>query len=102
MRVIARKTLQVFWERGSEFADAKGPLESWYAEAAAAKWTTPAQIKDQYRNASILKSNRVVFNIGGNKYRLVVAIHYRADPGIVFVRFVGTHAEYDEIDAETY
>jgi mRNA interferase HigB len=102
MRVIARKTLQAFWERGPEFTDAKGPLEAWYAEAAAAKWTTPEQIKDQYRNASILKSNRVVFNIGGKKYRLVVAIHYRVDPGIVFVRFVGTHAEYDEIDAKTY
>ena len=102
MRVIARKTLREFWESTAEFADAKGPLEAWYAEAVAAKWLTPAQIKDQYRNASILGNSRVVFNIGGNKYRLVVEIHYKADPGIVFVRFVGTHAEYDKIDAETY
>ena len=102
MRVIARKTLRKFWESTPEFADAKGPLEAWYAEAVEAKWLTPAQIKDQYKNASILKNSRVVFNIGGNKYRLVVEIHYKADPGIVFVRFVGTHAEYDKIDAETY
>lgn len=99
MRVVARKTLRDFWERGPQFIDAKGPLEAWYAEAVAARWLTPVEIKEQYRNASILKKNRVVFNIGGNKYRLVVAIHYRA--AIVFVRFVGTHAEYDEIDAET-
>jgi len=101
MRVIARKTLRDFWERGPEFADAKGRLEAWYAEAVAAQWRTPTDIKDQFKNASILKSGRVVFNICGNKYRLVVAIHYRAEPGIVFVRFIGTHAEHDEIDAET-
>lgn len=102
MRVIAKKTLHDFWNRGAEFADAKGPIEAWYAEVVAANWRNPADIKRQYRNASILKNNRVVFNIGGNKYRLVVAIHYKADPGIIFVRFIGTHAEYDEIDAETY
>lgn len=102
MRVIAKKTLRAFWESKPEFADAKGPLEAWHAEAVAAKWLNPPQIKEQYKNASILKDSRVVFNIGGNKYRLVVAIHYRADPGIVYVRFVGTHAEYDKIDAETY
>jgi mRNA interferase HigB len=101
MRVIARKTLRDFWERGPQFADSKGPLEAWFAEAVAAQWRTPMEVKDQFKNASILKSGRVVFNIGGNKYRLVVAIHYRAEPGIVFVRFIGTHAEYDEIDAET-
>ena len=101
MRVIASKTLRDFWESKPGFADAKGPLEAWYAEAVRAEWLNPAHIKEKYKNASILKNSRIVFNIGGNKYRLVVEIHYKADPGIVFVRFVGTHAEYDKIDAET-
>lgn len=77
----------------------RGPLEAWYNEVRRAKWTAPTNIKSQYRNASILKTGRVVFNIAGNKYRLVVHINYRA--GIVFVRFIGTHAQYDTIDAET-
>ena len=101
MRVIAIKTLRQFWESKPEFAD-KGPIEAWYAEAVAAKWLTPPDVKAKYMNASILQNSRVVFNIGGNKYRLLVHIHYKAEPGIVFVRFVGTHAEYDKIDALTY
>ena len=99
MRVIARRALRTFWESKPEYSDSKGPLEAWYAEAVAANWRTPAEIKEQYKNASILKNSMVVFNIAGNKYRLVVAIHYKASPGVVFVRFVGTHAEYDNIDA---
>ncbi|MHB1319056.1 MAG: type II toxin-antitoxin system HigB family toxin [Anaerolineae bacterium] len=96
MRVIALRTLREFWER---HPDARPSLESWYADAREAKWTSPSVIKDKYRNASIVGKNRVVFNIKGNSYRLVVATQY--EHGIVFVRFVGTHQEYDRIDAET-
>ena len=94
--IISRKKLIDFWQR---FPDAKEALESWYAEAKAANWQTPAEIKAQYRNASILKDSRVVFNICGNKYRLIVKISYHAS--IVLIRFVGTHKEYDAINAET-
>lgn len=98
MRVIAKSTLKKFWERPG-YADAQGPLESWYDEAMQASWTTPQDVKAQYRNASICANNRVVFNIAGNKYRLVVEMQYRA--GIAWVKFVGTHARYDMIDVET-
>ena len=91
--------LRAFWERAPQFADSKRPLEAWFAEVRKAAWTSPAQVKVQYRNASILKSGRVVFNIAGNKYRLVV--HIRYDLGIVFIRFIGTHTQYDRIDADT-
>jgi mRNA interferase HigB len=80
-------------------ADAEQPLPAWYDEACKASWTQPADIKAQYRNASILKNRCVVFNIKGNSYRLVVALAYNTR--IVFVKFVGTHAQYDTIDAET-
>lgn len=98
MRVIAKSTLKKFWQQ-SQYADAKGPLESWYDEAIQARWTSPQDIKAQYRNASICGNHRVVFNIGGNKYRLVVEMQYRA--GIAWVKFIGTHARYDQIDVET-
>jgi mRNA interferase HigB len=97
VHIIKRKTLIEFYEQPNR-QDAKGPLEAWYYEAMHANWTSPADVKDQYRSASILKNNRVVFNIAGNKYRLVVRINY--DSGTVFVRFIGTHKEYDKIDAE--
>jgi len=74
-------------------------LEAWYAEARPAAWKTPADVKNKYGNASILKSSRVVFNICGNKYRLVARINYAY--AMIYVRFVGTHKAYDEIDAET-
>lgn len=96
MRIIAIKTLNQFWTR---HRDVEQALKSWYAEAASAEWRTPQDILDRYRSADILPSNRVVFNIKGNQYRLVVKIHYNT--GIVYIRFVGTHAEYDRIDAET-
>ena len=99
MRIIAKRTLRQFWERGSGFADAEMPLRAWHAETRAARWRSPAEVRSPFRTASILKSGRVVFNIAGNKYRLVAEIRY--DLGIVFVRFVGTHAEYDRIDAGT-
>lgn len=96
MRVIAVSTLRAFWER---HPDAEQPLKAWYEEAASATWTQPADIKSQYRSASVLKNRRVVFNIKGNDYRLIVAIAYKLQ--IVYVKFVGTHKEYDAVDAET-
>lgn len=98
MRVIARSTLRRFWEQ-KRYADAQGPLSAWHDEACTAAWKTLQDIKDVYISASICGSNRVVFNIGGNKYRLVVEVQYAA--GIVWVKFVGTHAQYDKIDVET-
>jgi mRNA interferase HigB len=98
MRVIAKSTLRKFWEQPA-YRDAQGPLESWYEEALKADWESPQAVKAQYRNASICGNNRVVFNIGGNKYRLVVEMQYRA--GIAWVKFIGTHAQYDQIDVES-
>lgn len=97
MRVIAKRTLKRFWEQPQN-TDSQGPLESWYDEALKSTWTSPQLIKDKYGNASICGNNRVVFNIGGNKYRLVVEMQYRA--GIAWVKFIGTHAQYDRIDVE--
>ena len=96
MRVIKKRTLREFWGRVPE---ARQALLAWYAEAEGANWRTPAEIKAQYRNASIVAGNRVVFNICGNKYRLVVKVHYNT--GVVYIRFIGTHAEYDRIDVTT-
>ncbi|PLY02153.1 MAG: addiction module toxin RelE [Desulfuromonas sp.] len=93
--IIAKKTLREFWEKHPDSEDA---LKAWHAEVKAAGWQNPAEVKAQYGNASILKNNRVVFNIHGNKYRLIVKINYVAS--IVLIRFVGTHKEYDAIDAE--
>lgn len=98
MRVIAKSTLKKFWEQ-ILYRDAQGALESWYEEAVKADWSTPQLIKNQYTNASICANNRVVFNIAGNKYRLVVEIQYRA--GIVWIKFIGTHTQYDNIRVET-
>lgn len=96
MRVIAVSTLRAFWER---YPDAEQPLKAWYEEATSASWSQPADIKVQYRSASVLKNRRVVFNIKGNDYRLIVAIAYKLQ--IVYVKFVGTRKEYDAVDAET-
>ncbi len=98
MRVIAKSTLVKFWSQ-TKRADSKDALQSWYDEATKASWTTPQSIKQHYGNASICGNNRVVFNIAGNKYRLVVEIQYQA--GIAWVKFVGTHARYDQINVET-
>ncbi|WP_373498297.1 type II toxin-antitoxin system HigB family toxin [Desulfococcus sp.] len=97
MHIIKRKTLIDFHSQPG-YQDAKGPLDAWFYEANNAQWGSPAEIKEQYRSASILKDNRIVFNIAGNKYRLVVRINY--DSKTVFVRFIGTHKAYDRIDAE--
>lgn len=96
MRVISRKTLRDFWDREPA---AEAELRAWFAEAEHADWKKPIDIKRKYGNASFLKGERVVFNICGNKYRLVTRINYQF--GIVYIRFVGTHSDYDEIDAET-
>lgn len=96
MRVIAVSTLRAFWKRHPE---AEQPLKAWYEEASHAHWTQPSDIKDQYRRASILKNRRVVFNIKGNDYRLIVAVAYQLQ--IVYVKFISTHKEYDAVDAET-
>jgi len=98
MRVIAKSTLAKFWSR-SGYADSEGALQSWHDEAIKANWKTPQELKEQYRSASICGNNRVVFNIAGNKYRLVVEMQYRA--GIAWVKFGGTHAQYDQINVET-
>ena len=95
MRVISRRPLNDLAQRHPE---AKAELEAWFHEAEAAQWANPAQIKARYGNASILKGSRVVFNICGNKYRLVVKINYAYE--IVYVRFAGTHREYDRVNAE--
>lgn len=96
MRIIALSTLRSFWEKHPQ---AKEPLQGWYFEALRAEWKTPAEIKAQYRNASFVGNNRVVFNIKGNDYRIVVAVVYKA--GALFIKFVGTHKEYDQINVET-
>ncbi len=94
MRVISQKVLRQFW---GQHPDAEQPLKAWYKNTKASNWQTPAQVKAQLRNVSILGNNRIVFNIAGNKYRLVVVVRYRIQR--VYVRFIGTHREYDRINA---
>ena len=96
MRVIAKKILRDFWILHN---DCEEQLKSWYNEAEKSNWTMPNDIKSEYPSASILQGNRIVFNIKGNTYRLIVKINYSV--GIVWIRFIGTHAEYDKINAET-
>lgn len=95
MRVIAKKALRKFWLR---HPDAEEPLLAWYREVKQTDWQTPTQLKARYPSASIVGDNRVIFNIKGNHYRLVVKINYPYR--VVYIRFVGTHAEYDAIDVE--
>jgi mRNA interferase HigB len=95
MRVIAIKTLSEFWRKEP---DAKAELQAWYAEASLADWRTPADVKQHYGSASILKGQRVVFKICGNRYRLVVRINYAFR--VVYLRFIGSHEAYDRIEAE--
>ena len=96
VRIIALATLREFW---CKHPDAETPLRAWHADAEHANWRTPADIKAAHRNASFVANGRVVFNIKGNAYRLVAAVHYNR--GLMFVRFVGTHADYDRIDVAT-
>ena len=95
MHVISRKTLSDYWRKVPE---AEQPLKAWFCEAQKAQWASPSDIKEKYRSASFLKGNRVVFNICVNKHSLIVRINYASKT--VFVRFVGTHSEYDKINAE--
>lgn len=99
MRVIALGTLKDFIESDPAFADARDPILAWYRMVRSADWANPADIKREMRTASILRDGRVVFNIAGNKYRIVVWINYAWK--VVYIRFVGTHADYDRIDAQT-
>jgi mRNA interferase HigB len=96
MHVITRRALVNFWIANQ---DSQGALKAWYQEAKAAKWANSQELKAQYGAASIINSERVVFNICGNKYRLVVRINYSS--GTVYVRFIGSHSEYDHIDPAT-
>lgn len=96
MRIIAKRTLRAFWKR---YPTAKGPLEAWHQEVARADWSTPSDVKAQFRSASLLQGNRVAFNIAGNHYRLIVKINYPYR--IVYVRFIDTHADYDTVDVTT-
>jgi mRNA interferase HigB len=96
MRIIARSTLREFWK---VHAEAEPALRAWIDDVALADWQSPGDIKRIYANASIIANNRIVFNIKGNKYRLIV--HIRYEISIIFIRFIGTHSEYDTIDAET-
>ncbi len=95
MRVIAKKRLREFWERHPA---AREPLLAWFREVKGEDWDTPAAVKAKYRQAGIVGGSRVVFNVKGNDYRLVVKIHYAHR--VVYVRFVGTHAEYDAVNIE--
>lgn len=96
MRIISRRTLREYWQT---HPDAKQPLQAWYTNVKRADWKTPNDVKVSYRNASFVANNRVIFNIKGNSYRLVVAINYEFR--IVYIRFIGTHQEYDRIQAST-
>ena len=96
MRIISRKALKEFW---GKHPNSEQPLRAWYANVKRADWKTPSDVKAMYRNASIIQNNRVVFNIKGNSYRLIVALNYQY--GLVYIRFVGTHPEYDKINPVT-
>lgn len=94
MRVIAKRRLVDYW---TLHPDTEHALKAWYDEVTHASWQTPQDIRNRYANASFLANDRVVFNIKGNRHRLVVVVLYRF--GKVFIKFIGTHAEYDKIDA---
>ncbi len=96
MQIFAKKTLREFWE---EYSDSKTPLETWFKTVQNAKWQKPNDVKLAYPSASIIEGNRMVFNIKGNNYRLIVKIEYEKQ--WVFIRFIGTHSQYDKVDAKT-
>lgn len=99
MRIIALSTLKAYWAGRPERQDVEQPALAWYRDVLNADWATPAALKAQFGTASILGDGRVVFNLGGNKYRLVVCINY--PHRVVYVRFIGTHKQYDAIDAQS-
>lgn len=97
MRIFSRSTLAAFWKK---YPDAEQPLRAWFREVKQAKWRGTADIRARYATADFVAGDRVIFNIRGNNYRLIVAVRY-APLYLVFVRFIGTHADYDEVDAAT-
>ena len=97
MRIISKKTLKDFYEQ-SKYLDSKSSLEAWHKEVLKLDWNNPNEVKEMYRSASIIGNEKVVFNIAGNKYRLIVAINYYAK--IVFIKFIGTHKQYDKVNME--
>jgi mRNA interferase HigB len=97
MRIIAKKTLKEFYTTANHI-DAQSSLEAWYHEATKASWSNPNEIKAQYKSASLIGNNKVVFNICGNKYRLIVKINYLSQ--VIFIKFIGTHKEYDKLNIE--
>lgn len=99
MRVIALRTLKAFLDSSRGYADAREPVLAWYRQVRAADWATPSDVKRDIGTVSILKDGRAVFNIGGNKFRIVVWINYPYR--VVYIRFIGTHRQYDRIDAQT-
>jgi mRNA interferase HigB len=99
VRIIALSTLKAFVNRSPAYADAREPVMAWYRQVRGADWAAPADVKRAIRSASILRDGRVVFNIAGYKYRVVVWINYPYR--VVYVRFIGTHPQYDKIDAQT-
>ncbi|MCD4747110.1 MAG: type II toxin-antitoxin system HigB family toxin [Bacteroidales bacterium] len=98
MRIIAFRTLREFWKK-SEYSDSEKSLRSWYHDTKSADWKNSNELKQQYKNASIVGEGRVVFNINGNTYRLVISIDYKFQ--VIFIRFIGTHKQYDKINAKT-
>ncbi len=99
MRVISKQTLRRFWEESPGRTDVRRALEAWHREVKRATWSTARDIKRSYASASVLKAGRIVFNICGNRYRLVVRVNFAQQ--IVFIRFIGTHEAYDATDVET-
>lgn len=98
MRIIAFRTLRTFFEK-PDYADSEISLRAWYHDTKTAEWKNPNELKQQFASASIVGEGRVVFNIKGNAYRLVIAIDYEFQ--VVFIRFIGTHIEYDKINVKT-
>lgn len=96
MRIIAKRTLREFWNRHPE---AEGPLKSWYFSVKAANWNTPREALVEFPSVRTIGASHLIFNIKGNKYRLIVRVNYAHQ--IMLIRFIGTHAEYDRIDAKT-
>lgn len=99
MRIIALSTLKAFLNESPAYGDAREPVMAWYRQVSRADWRSPTDIKRDIRSVSILKDGRAVFNVAGNKYRIVVWVNYPYR--VVYVRFIGTHRQYDAIDAQT-
>jgi mRNA interferase HigB len=97
MRIIVVRTIKNFWSK-IKYKDSEQALKAWFYEVKKEKWKSPNDVKKKYPKAGIINNNRVVFNIKGNKYRLIAAIKYEFQ--IIFIRFIGTHEEYDKIDAK--